>query len=140
MNALKHHLGPRWKTCTTISSSLDRDLETTLSLLRKASVARNTWGSLSVGCCKYTACQVHFRMIISSFCFYLWFARSSKQSPGQRLYSHRGGSPKEGGWLPSALCRMSGQAQDALGKAETFWNHQMGRTVKREGPFPQDLC
>lgn len=51
-----------------------------------------------------------------------------------------GGSPRQGDWFPSALCTMPGQAQDALDKAETSWNQQMGRTAKWEGPFPQDIC
>lgn len=41
-------LGPSWQTCMTVNSSLARGLENTLKLLRKASVAKNTWRFLPV--------------------------------------------------------------------------------------------
>lgn len=82
-------LGPSSQTCTTINSSLDSGLEPILSLLSKASVARNTWGSL----CTVAAntCQVHFRIIISSFCFYFMVFPFLK---AVSRYSHSGAAPR----------------------------------------------
>lgn len=86
--------GPSCQICTTNNSSLDSGLETTLSLLSKASVARNTWGSLSTVAANTLLVMyiLEWQSVHFAFTYVLPFFKAVSRS---EIVFTQGGSPKK---------------------------------------------
>lgn len=99
-------LGPSWQTCMTVNSSLARGLENTLKLLRKASVAKNTWRFLSVDLLQIyywsSLTSQHDNQFILLLLMVFPFSKAAfKHLTGPRGCIHRGSGTKEGDWVTS---------------------------------------